>query len=112
MSRVYQGRTSVKVWAQKAYFESLTSIDMGLTIFIGISNFIGAVLLFCLRKQAFYFFVFAFALGLLITVWHIFNKGFIAALPSGGFVGMLFGWGLTVTILLYTKKLQKFGILK
>lgn len=107
---IYSGKILLQP-VQKAYFESLTSIDMGLTIFLGISNLIGAVLLFCLRKQAFYFFAFPFALGLFMTVWHIFSKGFIASMPSGGLFGMVLGWAMIVAVLLYTKKLEKLGIL-
>lgn len=97
--------------AQKAYFARLTSIDMGLTIFLGLTNLTGAVLLFYLRKQAFYLFTIALAANLLTTLWHIFNKGFIAAMPSGGLMGMLIGWGILVAVCMYTKRLEKAGIL-
>jgi hypothetical protein len=77
--------------AQKAYFDSLTFIDYGLTILLGLTNLTGAVLLFLLRKQAFYLFAVAFAANVLMTVWHIVSKGFIAAVSSVGLIGMLIG---------------------
>lgn len=107
---IYSGKVPLQP-AQKAYFESLTAIDNGLTILLGISNLIGAVLLFSLRKQAFYFFAFPFVVGLMMTIWHILNKGFMAAMSAGGLVGMFIGWGMIIAVLLYTKKLEKLGIL-
>ena len=97
--------------AQKTYFESLTFIDIGLSILNGLANLIGAVLLFCLRKQAFYLFAIALATNLLMTAWYIVSKGFIAAMPSGGLIGMLIGWGILVAVCVYIKKLEKAGVL-
>jgi len=73
---IYSGKIPLQP-AQKAYFESLTIVDMGLTVLLGLSNLIGAVLLFCLRRQAFYFLAFPFAAGLVMTAWQILSKGFI-----------------------------------
>ncbi len=107
---VYSGKVLLQP-AQKAYFASLTFMDLGLSILVGLTNLFGALLLFFLRKQAFYLFVISLTFNLLITTGQIFNKGFIQALPSGGIVGMLIGWGILVAICVYTKRLEKNGVL-
>ena len=107
---IYSGKIPLQP-AQKAYFESLTFVDMSLTILIGLTNLIGAVLLFRLRKQSFYLFAISLVANLSMTAWHIFSKGFIAAMPSGGLIGMLIGWGMLVAVCVYTKKLEKTGVL-
>ncbi len=97
---------------EKAYLESLTSVDITISILIGLINLIGAVNLFLLRKQAFYFFLSAFILNVAVTVWQILNKGFVEAMQASGLIGMLIGWGILVVVCVYTKKLEKSGILK
>lgn len=96
---------------EKLYFESITSVDLILSILIGLTNLIGAVSLFLLRKQAYYFFLSAFILNIVVTIGQILNKGFVAAVSSSGVIGMLVGWGLLVVVCMYTKKLEKSGIL-
>ncbi|MHA1558767.1 MAG: hypothetical protein ACTSXG_03065 [Alphaproteobacteria bacterium] len=98
--------------ARKAYIESFTAIDIVLSLIILMLCLTGAIVLFCLRKQAFYFFVFHLASSLMITVWYIFSKSFMKTLSIvGGWKTLFFGWGMDIIILLYIKKLEKRGIL-
>jgi hypothetical protein len=83
-----------------------------LTLFTGLFNLTAAFLLFQLRPVAFKLFVISFAANILNTLYHIASKGFLAALPAGGFFGMLLGWGMLLAICLYAWRLEKNGTLK
>jgi hypothetical protein len=96
---------------QEAYFNSLTGADYGLTIFIGLANLLGAVALFLLRKLAFYLFVTAFGANLILTVWHMVTKGWVAAIGGAGLVGAVIGWVLLAAVCIYSWKLIQRGVL-
>lgn len=96
--------------AQKAYLESLTFIDTGLSILVGLAYLTGAVLFFLLRKQAFYLFVFAFVANVLGAVWHI--GSIIAIKHSGGLIGTLIELVALFAVCVYIKKLEKAGVLR
>lgn len=98
--------------AQKVYFESQTFFDHGSTILIGVSNLTGAVFLFLLRKPAFHFFAAAFSVGLALTLYQIFMKNWLGVVGGPGLVGAVIGWGISVAIILYAKRLISRGILK
>lgn len=106
---VFSGKVPVGP-AEKAYIDSLTTIDFLLTIALGVSNLTGASLLFLLRKESFYFLGFPFVFGVLMTIWHTITKGFAAAAGGSGIVGMFLGWGMIIAVLWYIKKLEKDGI--
>ena len=97
--------------AQKSYLESLTAIDYTFTLLLGLTNLIGAIALFLLRKAALYFFVGALALNGFMSVWHAISKGWLEALGGAGALGALFGLGIAVAVCLYVWKLAKSGVL-
>ncbi len=97
--------------AQRAYIDQLTMMDHVLTILLGLSNLVGASLLFLLKKESFYFLGFPFVFGVLMTIWHTMTKGFASAIAGSGIVGLLFGWTMVILVLWYIKKLEKDGIL-
>ena len=96
---------------QKAYFARLTSVDYSLTILLGITNLIGAVALFFLRRIAFYLFVGVLVLNSVMTLWHVLFKDWATAMGGAGLFGMLIGYGLIVAVCLYAWKLKKSGVL-
>jgi hypothetical protein len=98
--------------AQKAYFQSQTFFDHASTVVIGASNLTGAVLLFLLRKQAFHFFVAAFSVGLALTLYQIAAKNWLGAIGGPGLVGAMIGWGISIAIILYSKRLTTRKLLK
>ena len=78
----------------------------------GLLNFLGAIYLFLLRRAAFYLFLLAFVLGMVMTVYHIFFKNWLAAIGGPGLIGVIIGWGTSVAIIIYARKLIKKDILK
>lgn len=107
---VYSGAIPLQP-EQTAYFESLTPVDHGLTILLGLTNLGGAVALLLLRRAALYLFVGAFVLDTVMTIWHTLTKGWVAAIGGAGLVGMLIGYGLIVAVCIYVWKLKKSGVL-
>lgn len=98
--------------AQAAYFKSQTFLDILFAIATGLLNFLGAIYLFLLRRAAFYLFLLAFVLGMVMTVYHIFFKNWLAAIGGPGLIGVIIGWGTSVAIIIYARKLIKKDILK
>lgn len=107
---IYSGSVSVSA-PQKTYLDSLSPIDHGLTAVRVLVNLTGAASLFLLRRQAFYFFVGAFALNLLMSAWHALTKGWVAALGGSGLVGVLISLGVITAICAYSWRLTKAGVL-
>jgi len=107
---IFSGKISIEP-AQKAYFDSLTPLDHGITIILGFFNLTGAVTLFLLRRQALYFFTGSFAVNILMTVWHSLSKGWVAAIGGPGLVGVIIAWGLLIAVCLYSRRLIKAGVL-
>jgi hypothetical protein len=97
--------------AQEAYFSSLTGVDYGLTILIGLANLSGAVALFLLRKLAFHLFAAAFVGNLLLTASQTLTKGWVAAIGGPGFVGAVIGWALLIAVCIYSWRLVQRGVL-
>lgn len=97
--------------AQTAYFKSQTILDILFTIVIGVLNFLGAIFLFLLRRSAFYLFLSAFVFGMLMTVYHIFFKNWLAAIAGPGLIGAIIGWGIAIATILYARKLIRAEIL-
>ncbi len=96
---------------QQAYFDNLSTLDYTITILIGAANFLGAIALFLLRKQAFYLFLSALCAGMLLTILHSIGKGWIAAVGGPGLIGMLLGWGIAVAVIAYSRRLINRGLL-
>jgi len=90
---------------QEAYFRSLTTFNYVSTTVIAASNLVGTILLFRLKKEAFQFFVAAFVIGLAMTGYEIVAKNWIGAIGGPGLVGTFFGWGISVAIIIYSKRL-------
>jgi hypothetical protein len=98
--------------AQKEYFRSQTILDYGSTLVIGVSNLVGAVLLLALKKPAFHLFATAFGVGLALTVYQIFAKNWLGAIGGPGLVGAVIGWGISIAIISYSKRLISRGVLR
>ncbi len=98
--------------AQADYFKSQTILDILFTIVIGLLNLLGAFFLFLLRRTAYYLFLSAFAFGLLMTIYHIIFKNWLAAIGCPGLIGAIIGWGISIAIIIYARKLTKAEILK
>ncbi|MBT5705818.1 hypothetical protein OAH36_05310 [Verrucomicrobia bacterium] len=107
---IYSGLIPVNE-VQKAYFDGLTPIDHISTVLIGSLNLLGAVFLFILRKHAFHFFLAGFVAGLMTTTYHIIAKNWIETIGTAGFIGAAIGWGISISIILYSKRLRNRGIL-
>lgn len=98
--------------AQADYFKSQTILDILFTIVIGFLNLLGTIFLFLLRRSAYNLFLSAFAFGLLMTFYHIVFKNWLAAIGGFGLIGAIIGWGISIAIIMYARKLSKAGILK
>jgi hypothetical protein len=107
---IYSGTISVNP-AQRAYLESLSFSDLGITVLIGLLNLSGAIALFALNRKALNLFVAAFVASLLVAVWHAATKGWLEALGGSGFIGTVIGYGISVAVCLYTWKLTQRGAL-
>ncbi|MBU0744394.1 MAG: hypothetical protein KKE11_03400 [Gammaproteobacteria bacterium] len=97
---------------QKVYFDSLTFIDIGTSVLVVLSNLIGAVMLFNMRKKAVYFFVLSLIVNLVMILWYVFAKGLIESVGIWGLVGALGGWLTLGAVCVYAKMLEKSGVLK
>jgi hypothetical protein len=98
--------------AQIAYFSSLGPVDYVFSIGIGLANLLGAISLLLLRKIAFYLFASGLAGNLLMTLWHVATKGWVAALGGAGLVGAIIGLGLLVIVCVYSRHLLQRGVLR
>jgi hypothetical protein len=107
---VYSGSAPLNA-AQRAYFASLSSFDIGFSILLGSLNLLGALMLFILNRMAFNLFATAFGISLLLTFWHAATKGWLQAIGATGIVGYLLGVSLSAAICFYSWKLIKRGTL-
>jgi hypothetical protein len=97
--------------AQKAYLDRLTPIDYSLAIVLGSLNLAGAVMLFLLRKIALYLFLTAFALSVVLMLWHVATKGWAEAAGAAMSIGALMGYVLSAMVCIYAWRLSKKGVL-
>jgi hypothetical protein len=65
-----------------------------------------------LRRRAFHLFTTAFSITILSTAYQSIAKGWGQALGSSGVVGALIGYGISFSIIIYSFRLAKRGILK
>ncbi len=98
--------------AQKEYFQSQSPVDYGSTFLIGTANLVGAVLFFLLKKPAFHLFATAFGVGLVLTIYQIFTKNWLGAIGGPGLIGAIIGWGISIAVIVYAKRLIDRGVLK
>ena len=107
---IYSGTISVNP-AQRAYLDSLSGFDFGITVLIGLFNLSGAVALFILNRVAFKLFVTAFVASVAVALWHATTKEWLEALGGPGFIGTMIGYGISAAVCFYAWKLIKRGIL-
>lgn len=97
---LYSGAISIPE-EQRQYLASLTVFDHAFTFLMGAVNIVTAVLFFRLRKISAYLFPATFAVGLLMTIWHVATKGWLTAMSGSGFIGALFGWAIAIGVCAY-----------
>lgn len=107
---IYSGAISVNP-AQRAYLDSLSPFDLGITVLIGLFNLSGAVALFVLNRLAFKLFATAFAASILVALWHATTRGWVQALGGPGFIGAMIGYGISAAVCFYAWKLTQRGVL-
>jgi hypothetical protein len=107
---IYTGTISVNP-AQRAYLDSLSTFDLGVSVLIGLLNLSGVVALFVLNRVAVKLFVIALAASVLVALWHAATKGWLQALGGPGFMGTIIGFGISAAVCIYAWKLTKKGIL-
>ena len=96
--------------AQAVYVFNIDPLDITATVMIGISNVIGAISLFTLRKAALIFFSVSLAINIALTFWHVATKGFAEVV--GGAAPIVLGFVLLLSIIAYTAYLAKKRILR
>ena len=108
---IYSGKIPVNPAGQN-YLASLTAFDLVVSGAIAICKLIATTLLFMLRRQAFHLFTTAFIIGFVLTFYHAITKGWVQALGGSGLVGAMIGYAISVSIIIYSFRLGKRGILK
>lgn len=96
--------------AQAVYVSNIDPLDITATVMIGVSNVIGAVSLFKLRKAALTFFGVSLAINIALTIWHVATRGFVEVV--GGAMPIVMGLVLLLSIIGYTAYLSKKQILR
>lgn len=107
---IYSGVIQVNK-AQEVYFKSQTFLDALITVAIGSLNVIGSISLFLLKRKAFYLFLSAFILSMLMSVHHIFLRNWLAAIGGPGLIGAIIGWAINVAVIFYARRLINHDIL-
>jgi hypothetical protein len=74
-----------------------------------LTNLIGSISLFLLRKIAFYLLTAGLALSILMSVWHSISKGWLEGLGGPGAIGAFVGFGISAVICAYSWKLCNSG---
>jgi hypothetical protein len=97
---------------QRAYFESLNNSDYALMGIALVLNLAAAILLFMLRRAALYFFAASFAASILMTIYNITCKHWLAGAGASGLIGAVFGWGVNIAIIGYAWHLSRKGVLR
>lgn len=97
---------------QRAYFESLNAFDYLLMATGSIITLVAAILLFLLRRSAFWAFLASFVFGVLATLYNMAFKHWLDALSATSLVSTLFGWAVILAILGYVWKLYLKGTLR
>jgi hypothetical protein len=97
--------------AQQHYFESMGYLDYSASIIMLLGQLIGGVLLFMLKRSAFYVLMSIFALSLLRWGYALIVKNWISA--AGGIpVATTVGWALMIAMILYVRHLFQKGVLR
>jgi len=96
---------------EEAYFASLTNVDWFIALSSSVIVLAGVISLFLLRRLAVVLFSVYFLLNLAVAGYQTIWTNWIEALPRGNLVGVLLGWLILVTVILYTRSLAKRGVL-
>ncbi len=65
-----------------------------------------------MRKQAFHCLVFALSAEIALTLFHIVTKNWLRTISDPGLIGTVIGWGISIAIILYSKRLTERNILE
>lgn len=95
-----------------AYFARLTPADHLITVMVAVLNASGAIALFMFRRMSFNLLSTAFTLNVLAAFLQLVRSGLSGALSAGGVIGLLIGYGVTLSVCVYAWKLKKDGVLR
>lgn len=95
-------------FAQQVVIDSLSWVEIGLTLFVNIAIFTGAVWLFLLRRAALHSFLSAFGASIAKFIWAAFD-GFSGEVFTWGSGGELMLIGFVLVLSVYTWRLDRSG---
>lgn len=96
--------------ATEAYFESLSGLEVSLSLCVGALNIAAAVSLLLLRKTAVTLFAAALALNAALTAWNLLFREFLPAI-GGNLLGVLLGLAIAAGITAYAWTLRAKAVL-
>ncbi|MDC0254445.1 hypothetical protein OAK75_06060 [Bacteriovoracales bacterium] len=97
--------------AQETYFKSQSILDHVFSALIFSANLAGAILLFLLKKYAYQALLYGFIITILMLIYQIIFKNWITVIGTSGFIGTAVGLGISISVILYSKKLVEKRIL-
>ena len=97
---------------QREFFASQTALDYVLAAGTILANMVGAIILFFMRRAAFYFFAGSFAVSILHTLYNIAVNDWLGVVGTSGLVIAAIGWGVNLAIVLYVWSLFRKGALR
>ncbi len=97
--------------AEEEYFAKLTIFDHLSTVLLTVLNALAAIQLFRLRRSAVALFAWALALNLMLTVRAMFGTNWIEAVTQIGGISTLIGFAAAASIVWYSVRLDRKGIL-
>ena len=107
---IYLGKIGLSQ-VQKEHLTSITLFDYVVSGIVSLTDLLGAVTLFNLRKQSFYFFVISLAINICTVGWYMFNKG-LGYIQPLGYLEVLLSYMVYTAICVYIKGLDKKGVLR
>ncbi|MFQ5929900.1 MAG: hypothetical protein ACE5MK_09385 [Acidobacteriota bacterium] len=97
---------------EKEYYESLSPADYAVTFGLAFITFSAAISLFFLRKVAVTLFSVSLVVGLTHTAWHFSTKGLGSVMDRSSLVGMITQWSILACVCIYSRRLQRKGLLR
>jgi hypothetical protein len=107
---IFAGLVELSAEASR-YLSSLSPLDYTVTILALLLNVGGAVALLLLRRTAPYLFSAALLLNIVSVALHVLTKGLVAALGTGGPIGLILGYGISLLVCFYSWRLHARGTL-
>ena len=107
---IFAGRVPLSAEASR-YLSSLSPLDYTVTILALLLNLGGAVALLLLRQAAPHLFSAALLLNIVSVALHALTKGLVAALGTGGPIGLILGYGIAALVCVYAWQLYARGML-